>query len=143
LGLLAAACGGDGSAVPTAPIQTPAFSTPAPPPVVFAERYTQITLGEVVKGRVNADDPMCDAWQCQYFRLTAPSDGRLIVTLTSSIGTSTGGINLDLVVTDPEGREWWQPSPVQAKGGVTYQIAILEYESPGVEFELRTSLEPN
>jgi hypothetical protein len=144
LGLVAMACdGGNHFVIPMAPSQ--AFApAPTPAPIfVFAEPYTQITVGEVVKGQVTGHDPVCDSWNCQYFRLTAPSDGRLQVMMTYSIGTSTGSANLDLFVTDSAGRQWWYPDPVPAKGGATYQIAVLEYESPGVEFELRTSMQAN
>jgi hypothetical protein len=93
---------------------------------------------------VAADDPPCDQWHCQYFRITAPTDGSLEVALTYSEG------NLDVFVNDPGGSQLWDPKPVRgnvrvslpAKAGVTYQIGVMEYERPGVEFELLATLRP-
>ena len=136
--LLAAACGSE--VIPTAPSRIPSPApTPTPPP--FADAYTQISVGDVVSRRATAEDPVCDDWHCQYFRLTAPSDGFLEVVMTA-----TG--NLDASVTDPEGRTWWDPKPgvqvrvsTPVKAGATYEIAIWEYTSG--EFDLRTSLQRN
>jgi hypothetical protein len=134
-------CGGDHrTLIPTAPSQP----VPPPAPFSFSEPYSQITIGEVVVGRVAADDPRCDQWQCQYFRITAPTDGSLEVALTYSGG------NLDVFLNDLRGSQWWDPHPVRgkvrvslpAKAGATYQIGVLEYERPGIEFELVTTLQP-
>jgi hypothetical protein len=106
---------------------------------VFAERYTSIAVGEAVSARVNADDPRCAVWPewpCQYFRLTAPSDGTLDVVMTHSAG------NLDLSFTNDAGNTWWYPVSIPVTAGATYQITVWEYETTGVEFELRTSLQP-
>lgn len=67
----------------------------------------------------------------------APSDGKLEVVMTFSKG------NLDLSVNDSEGREWWYPVSAPVKAGTTYQITVWEYEFPGVEFELKSTLRPN
>ncbi len=118
-------------------------------PVASRVENIPINIGEVVKGRVTADDPPCvgePQWVCQSFRLTAPSDGTFEVTLSYSDG------NLNVSVTDAERSIWWwDPQPVfgsvrvraQAKADAAYQIVVWEYEKPGVEFELRTSLRPN
>lgn len=139
--LLASGCNG----IPTGPAQLPSPSSPtappAPSPPRFVDTYRQITVGEVVSGRATAEDPVCEAWHCQYFRLTSPSDGVLEVVMTA-----TG--NLDAAVADTEGRKWWDPAPearvrvrAPVKAGATYQIEIWEYTSGA--FELRTSMEPN
>ena len=140
--LFLAGCGSDsGTRTPLGPSQaTPAPATPRNP---FAETYTQITVGEVVSRRVATTDPACEAWHCQHFRLTAPTTGRLEVVMTYSTG------NLDISVTDSEGRESWDPAPVgglvrvsaMVTAGVTYQMTVWEYEFPGVEYELRTTLQ--
>jgi hypothetical protein len=134
--LLTAACGNQGN--PIGPVRVPSPS-PAPTPPPFADTYTQISVGDVVSGRATADDPVCDAWHCQYFRLTASRDGVLEVVMTP-----TG--NLDASVTDSQGRTWWDPKPglqvrvsTPVKAGATYEIAIWEYTSG--QFELRTSLQ--
>lgn len=146
LGLLAIACG-DGlrweplpapSQIPPPPSGT---DPPSPfPGSPFSERYTPITVGQVVTGRVAADDPRCvgdPAFQCQYFRITAPSDGLLAVALTAAGG------NVDLSVTNSAMQEWWAPiARVPVTAGATYQITLWEYEEPGVQFELRSSLQP-
>ncbi|MGH9331500.1 MAG: hypothetical protein ACRD09_13750 [Vicinamibacterales bacterium] len=94
----------------------------------------------MITGRVAADDPRCvgdEGYQCQYFRLTAPSDGLLAVVLTTSGG------NVDLSVSNSALEQWWLPiERVPVKAGATYQITLWEYERPGVEFELRSSLQP-
>ena len=119
----------------------PAPSAPSPPPAprpatAFADRFREITVGEVVRAVVRRDDPLCTdgPWSCQYFRITIPADGRLDIVKTNTQG------NLDLSFNDPEWHEWWYPVSTTVKAGVTYQITIWEYEFPGVEFELRTSL---
>jgi hypothetical protein len=105
--------------------------------VAFADRFREITIGEIVRAVVGREDPLCadwPLWSCQYFRITVPADGRLEIVKTNTSG------NLDLSFNDPEGHEWWYPINAPVKAGVTYQITIWEYEFPGVEFELRTSL---
>jgi len=57
--------------------------------------------------------------------------------MKSSMGTATQV--LDLTFTNSAGAEWWYPISVPIKAGATYQIALW-YVSPGVEFELQTSL---
>lgn len=134
-------CGsGSGTALPTAPSRPPS-PAPAPPTVTFAPTFTQIVIGETVQSRVSADDPLCigePLWPCQYFRVTPPTDGRLDVVMTFTPAYPKG--NLDLSFNDTEGGSWWYPISVPVKAGRTYQITIWEYEFPGVEFELRTSL---
>ena len=57
--------------------------------------------------------------------------------------------NLDISVTDAGGRESWDPAPVAGRvrvsalvvAGVTYQMTVWEYEFPGVEYELWTTLQ--
>jgi hypothetical protein len=89
---------------------------------------------------VSADDPRCvgeEAYQCQYFRIAPSSDGLLAVVLTT-----TGG-NIDLSVSNSAMEQWWAPiEQVPVKAGATYQITLWEYERPGVEFQLRSSLQP-
>jgi hypothetical protein len=65
-----------------------------------------------------------------------PADGTLDVVMSHDQGS------LDLMLTDPDGRQWWYPIHAPVGAGVTYEIAVWEYEFPGVEFQLRTSLLP-
>ena len=126
-------------AAPPVPAPAPA-PAPAPSQTTFREPYTEIALGETVTALVSADDPRCGGWPewpCKFFRVTPPHDGTLDVELKN-----VGG-NLDLSVEDREGREWWYPISVRVSAGRTYQITIWEYEFPGLEFHLRTSMRPD
>lgn len=149
LGMLAVACGdGNHLVVPVAPTPVPAAAPPAPPPVpfAFAERYTPITVDEVVSRRVTADDLLCAGFpefRCQYFRLTPASAGSVEVVVTTIRAVASQ--LQDVSVVDSGGIELWGPIggrvsfPVRA--GTTYQITVW-YAAPGVEFELRTSMRP-
>ena len=107
-----------------------------------------LSVGESVVGRVTADDPRCvgePQWPCQSFRITAPKNGALKVTMRHAEG------NLDVSITDAQRSVWWWSERPAAgltrvtapvKAGATYQITVWEYERPGVEFELRTVLHP-
>ncbi len=154
LGLLAAACG-EGGQTPTRPAQIPSPSPqppPAPAPFAFQPQFTQITVGEVVNRRVTADAPECspsDPWPCQHFRLTAPSDGGLEVAMTYSVQTQPHQ-TLDLSFVDSVGHQLWGYAggvppelrvSVSVKTGAVYQITVW-YTYPGVEFQLRTALQP-
>ena len=143
LGLLAMACnGGNSPGLSTAPSGALA---PTFPPFAFAERYTTIAVGDVVSRHVTADDPPCVAFpefRCQYFRLTAPSAGNLEVVVTTTRGV--GGQLQDVSVANSDGAELWGLSggrvSVPLRAGTTYQITVW-YAAPGVEFELRSSLQ--
>ena len=127
------------------PFPAPSPTAPSPPPAPrpgpwFADAFRQIRVGEVVHGVVSRDDPRCTnwpEWPCQYFRMTVPTDGQLEIVKTNSRG------NLDLSFESVEGLQLWYPINTAVKAGATYQITIWEYEFPGVEFEIRTSLRPN
>ncbi len=145
LGLLTMACsGGDRLVLSTAPSAPSAQASPAPrPPFTFAERFTTITVGEVISRHVTADDPPCAGFpefRCLYFRLTAASAGTLEVVVTTLRGV--GSQLQDVSVTDAGGGELWGPIGgrvnVALRAGTTYQITVW-YAAPGVELELRTS----
>ena len=82
------------------------------------------------------------------FRLTAPSDGTMVVELNYKPNTQPGQ-GVDVTIDDPLGRETWadyfQPPVVRARVSVTagtvYQITLW-YTFSGLEFELQTSLQP-
>jgi hypothetical protein len=150
---LSAGCsGGNPPVFPTSPSQvtTPA---PAPAPFSFAEPHTSIAVGEVVSRRVGADgNPECvdlPGWHCHYFRLTAPSDGKLDVALTWALETQPNQ-PLDLSLTDSRGVAFWSNYGPGSQGkllvpvnaGSTYQLTVW-YTFTGVEFGLRSSLESN
>lgn len=145
LGLLTIACG---ESLRLTPAPGPSQIPPPAPPFAFEAIYTQITVGEVVNRRVTADAPECAGgpWPCQHFRLTAPSDGSLEVVMTYSVQTQPGQ-GLDLSLVDSVGNESWGDGVLpelrvgaSVKVGATYQITVW-YTYPGVEFQLRTSLQ--
>ncbi|MGH9384492.1 MAG: hypothetical protein ACRD2N_09425 [Vicinamibacterales bacterium] len=151
LALVAAACGSSSPAMnPVAPTATsvtsPVPPSPSPgcstvlssfPADPFSEPYQWIAPGEHVSGRFEADDPQCFGFHCRYFRLTPPNNGVLHVEMTYSLGQVKQP--LDLSLSDAQSRIWWAPLCVGVTGGTTYQITVW-YLTPGVEFELRTSL---
>jgi hypothetical protein len=127
--------------VPLRPSSPPVL-TPSPlRPFSFAETFTQIELGEVVHRLVAADSPECvelPGWKCQYFRVTVPNSGMLMVDMTFSLGgVTTQG--LDLSLADSQGSKSWHPVVAPVKTGTTYEITLW-YVTPGVQFEFRTSL---
>ena len=148
-GLLAIACSGRTDRhIPTTPTQSIATPTPVPaPPFAFAEPYTQITAGEVISRRVTADAPPCvgfPEFRCQHFRLSAPANGHIDVTVTTI--RSVWYLGLDVSLTDSSGREYWGPvggeNTLAVRAGTTYQMTVW-YATPGDEFELRSSLRPD
>ena len=134
-----------------APAPTP---TPTPPPLAPVE-FTEITVGQTVTAIVPTPAPMClgDPWPCQYFRFTAPSDGRLTVELRYRPETQPPGPfgpqqSVDISVEDASGRRVWAdfggPDVTRArldvKEGVIYQITLW-YTYPDLAYELQTTLE--
>ena len=152
LALLATACGDVGHPIfPTAPSQVPA---PSPTPAAafrFSDLYTRVSVGDVVTRRGRTDDSECvdlPGWDRHYFRITAPSDSTLDVLLKRVLETQPNQ-PVDLSFADSDGRTsgWrtvgtqdWLRASVTA--GRTHQITV-RYTFPGVEFELRSSLELN
>jgi len=132
------------SAPSSLPPPTIVAPSPAPPPA-FSERYTPIVVGEIVSRSVTADDPPCadfPEFRCQYFRLTVPSDGRLDVAMTSSLGAVRQPLDISMRDSQQRAEGWWHPISASVQAGSTYQLTVW-YGTPGVEFELRSSLRPN
>ena len=149
--LLTLACSNEGGRLvaPTLPTPVPA---PAPAAFAFAEPYTPLAIGQVVTRHVGDDNPMCvdlPGWHCHYFRITAPSDGKLDVMLTWVLETQPFQ-PLDMSLRDSRGGEAWSdygPGSqsrlrAEVKAGSMHQITVW-YTFPGVEFALRSSFEPN
>ena len=149
---IASGCSDVGRPVfPTAPSPVPA-PAPAPARFAFAEPYTPLAITDVVTRHVGDDNPMCvelPGWHCHYFRITAPSDGRLDIMLTWVLETQPNQ-PLDLSLMDSQGADAWSdygPGPqgrlrAVVKAGSTYQLTVW-YTFSGVEFELRSSFESN
>jgi hypothetical protein len=114
----------------------------------FAER---IDIGEVVRSRATAEDPLCDPgwpYRCRYYGVTVPSSGWLRVTIGWN-PELPGEYPLDMGIIDEQGREWvstpGQPAQrsvaVLAAAGTTYVIEVWSFWSPPADFELKTSLQ--
>lgn len=123
---------------PTVPTVVPAL------PIAFAERFTVMTVDEMVRSRVTTDDPPCvdfPEFRCQYFRLTAPRDGIVDVIITTTHAVSSQ--LQDISIRDSQGADIWGPVggrvSIRIKAGEVYQVTVW-YAAPGVEFELRSSL---
>lgn len=140
---------------PLAP--TPVAATPPPPPPpprVFEPSYTELIAGTTIQRTVDeSSNPRCyehyDGLGCQYFRITPDRDGVLEVELTWVTATQPGQ-GLDLTRESARGQEEWAdvypPDMVrlrsQVKAGETSQLTVW-YTKPGLEFSLRTALQPS
>ena len=152
--LLALGCDGGSSVVPTGPSQSgPPASTPGPSrALVVPPNAASITVGEVVKGQVTGEDPLCDpGWphRCRYYRLVAPADGTLTVTIKwSAQQVDPYPLDLDVVsaslrigsatAIEPASQ---RRTSVRIKAGETYAIEVWSFLSPGEPFELSTALQ--
>ena len=138
--LLAVGCGGGSRMVnvPTAPGQV---ASPAPP------LFPSITVGEAVRFRFTADDVPCVSGdgRCCSYNVTASSDGRLEVELTSVAGEGSFVSTTEMYVV-PGGDSWdVGPGPrisvtVPVRAATTYEIRMFSDKVPSVELELRASL---
>ena len=145
--LLIAACAdahrSERSSLPASP--TPVTSSPpaAAQPLIFPV----IAVGEEVRFRITTDDYPCtrEAGRCRSYSVTAPSDGRLEVALTSATGQDSFVATTDLYVV-PGGDSWETgPGPrltvtIPARGGTTYEIRMYSSTVPSVELQLRAAL---
>jgi hypothetical protein len=136
----------------TAPSPTPA-PTPAPVPAPtpppgptprppLPDDYTTLIVGEVFIGRVGANPPRCRDGQgvCQFFKVTATSDGILSV-LLSFDARQQPNQNIDLSVISSDGEFWgaYIPNGIEvrtpAERGADYYITVW-YPQPRAEFAL-------
>jgi hypothetical protein len=146
--LLAAGCGKDTilSASPTAPTgaDRTAERKPFSPAVA-----TQLPIGQRLVAVVGDNPPECaqyPGWPCQYFDVTAPASGTLLVELHwDSTTQPTQGIDLSLL--DSFGRETWVnfynpptasvEAPVQQ--GEQYRLTVW-YTFPRLAFDIIATL---
>jgi len=95
--VLLVGCDGSHTAPAPGPVPVSMIVAPSPPSLApFSERYTQGVAGQMVTRSVTADDPPCaddPGFRCQYFRITPPSDGRLDVAMTFTLGRVYGHIH--------------------------------------------------
>lgn len=137
------ATGGGSSRLPSAPSAAPPSVAP-PPPVTFPA----VTVGEVVRFWFTADDVPCAGAQgrCRSYNVTAPSDGRLEVVVTSVSREASFVSTLEMYVV-PGGDSWdVGPGPrisvtIPVRAGGTYEIRMYSAQVPSVELELRASLQ--
>ncbi len=142
-------------AVPMTPVApTPVPSPPTPPPRPFPAtfEFTPIEVDEVITRTISNPPPCLDwpVWPCQYFRITAPSTGTLVILLTFDSSTQgQQGVDISAGDLGPDGGEHWAEfgSATQTRltlpvtAGRTYQIALW-YTYEKLHYELRTSLKP-
>ncbi len=153
LAVCAIACDGASVPSPTAPTQPPTLVATGPL-LPFVERYATVTVGDIVRTQVAADDVLCyPPFYCKYFRVTVPRDGLLEVGLTHAPGAIYSGPTtpIDMWIAGSRGGEIWMEfhkpdieafSRIRATAGETYQIGVVSYELPGVTFQLRFLLTP-
>lgn len=140
--LLTTGCGKDSGLFfsPVAP--TPALPAPTPRtrvPFVPAQA-TELLIGEAVNAVVGQDPPECvdlPGWPCQFFDLTAPSTGILIVTAYPDLATQPYQVT-DLSIMDSFGLEAWATGiaaqrPVEQNE--RYRVTLW-YTFPGLKYEL-------
>jgi hypothetical protein len=109
--------------------------------------FPSITIGEVVRFQFTLDDVRCSGeGRCRSYNVTAPTDGRLEVELTSVSGEGTFISTTEMYVV-PGGDSWLVgPGPrisvaIRARAGGTYEIRMFSAKGPSVELELRASLQ--
>jgi hypothetical protein len=113
------------------------------------EEYTTLVVGEPFNGRVPQDPPSCRDGHglCQFFRLTAPSDGTLIVQLAFD-ARQPASASLDLSVIGPALEHWGDfflngiEVRAPAVRGQEYYITVW-YGRPGAEYTLSTTIRPD
>lgn len=107
------------------------------------DRWVHISLGDVVKGTLKADDPHCSdpGEPCRRFALTVPSGGTLEVSVASA-----NRADFDLHVETPAGEVFGplMSAPlhvaIPARAASTFEIRVLRYGTAPAEFELTTRL---
>lgn len=138
------------SPTPVIPIAT----APPPPPYVpfFYQPFTEVAAGTLIQRKVddssNPECPGLPGFGCHYFRITPDRDGTLDIELTWVL-ESQPGQRLDLSHASAIGERDgdFQPPATErmtsrVKAGETSQITVW-YTFPGVEFSLRTLLQPD
>jgi hypothetical protein len=137
---------------PTPLASTPPPIPPPPQPIPHPRLgdATPIAIGETVKSQTTADDPWCapgGPHRCRYFKVTAPIQGVLRVTMRWS-AAQPDPYPLDIGVHGPTGE--WLPVvgpgaqrhvDVRADAGATYLIEVWSFLTPAERFELTSSLE--
>ncbi len=139
---------------PLALTPVPVATPPSPPPVFrFEEPYTQLIIGSTFQRTVDKSaNPDCigvPGFGCQYFRVTPDRDGVLDVVVTWVRETQPNQ-GLDLTLESLTTGQVWADIfggastnlRSRVKAGETLQITVW-YTFPGIEFSLRTQLEPN
>ena len=126
--------------MPTAPSAVPR-DAPAPP------SFRSIAVGTVVRFQFTADDVPCVGGdgRCRSYTVTAPSDGRLEVVVTSVSGQDNFVPTMEMYVVP--GGDYWDVGPgprisvtVPVKAGGTYEIRMFSAKVASLELELRASL---
>jgi hypothetical protein len=151
--LLALGCDGGASAVPTGPSQppTPASAPPSSTGFVVPPNTATIAVGEVLNGQATEQDPLCAPgfpYRCRYYRLIAPADGILDITIKwSAQQVDPYPLDLDVIHATRIGSQpLIGPGPqrrisIRIRSGDSYAIEVWSFLSPGEAFELSTALQ--
>lgn len=155
LGIAIAASACQLSSQPGVPTPTPASAVappfgpgtgPAPIP------GTPISAGQTVNASIKSTDVHCwDNWDrnaaCRQFDFAAPTDGRLVATLTWE-GPDRGMYNPELILVSPDGSYvcceqsgMTRGGQFPVKGGLTYRILVLSY-ADALDFALTAHILP-
>lgn len=156
LALAAAGCESPGRVLALAPTPVVAAPPPGPPPAppVPHPRLADanpMAVGETVRSQATTDDPLCDPgwpYRCRYFRIIAPRDGTLRVTMRWS-AAQPDPYPLDIAVYGP--MHEWESAPGRgaerevlgpADSGASYLVEVWSFLTPAEPFELTSSIEP-
>lgn len=151
--LAVCACGDARRPLPTTPsailpTPSPEPRPPAPAPPRLLE--TPIEFGQSDTFTVTSDDPVCGArpyqYHCRYFRVTAPRDGVMVVTIRWKIPEE---YPFDMAVFGPSGGVADGQIGVgleriargRVSGGSTYVIEVWSFLTTSEPFDLSTSFE--
>jgi hypothetical protein len=124
----------------------------AGPTAPIVSRFSVAAIGDVIHGQVTTADVPCDfGYYCRYFQVVAPRDGVLEVGLThtpSAIHSPPSGPMDMWVLGGHLGPVWMEGvgpnvehyARVRAVAGQSYEVGVVSYELPGVQFQIRFNL---
>jgi hypothetical protein len=148
-------CGDERRPLPTTPsailpTPSPEPRPPAPAPPHLLDLETPIEFGQSDTFTVTSDDPVCGArpyqYHCRYFRVTAPRDGVMVVTIGWKIPEE---YPFDMAVFGPSGGVADGQIGVgleriargRVSAGSTYVIEVWSFLTTPEPFDLSTSIE--
>lgn len=131
---------------PMAPTPVTAPRPAAPAPVT----YNTITIGEVIRTEITAEDDPCvgSEGRCRNYQFVAPADGLFEVVATPTTPENMYVVAMEIYLVGPGAPDDWIVGPgarisVSARivAGARYEIRMYSEQVPSGEFELRTALQ--